>query len=83
MINTLFLLQYSLLNGLLIQQKWVQRKDDTLIGKILIALLISWSVNSLFLYIGLRALSLPFTQQTVLIISASMTVILFLLPRRQ
>jgi len=79
MTNALFLLQYSLLNGLIIQSKWAAQRP--LASRLLMAIPLSWSLNSLTLYLVIRAFDMSFTKANVVFLSALITAIIVVLPR--
>ncbi|MGE3278463.1 MAG: hypothetical protein AB7J40_01515 [Candidatus Altimarinota bacterium] len=79
MLNTLFLLQYSFLNGYLLHRFFLKDKESSKLETVLSSLLLSWCLNSLAIYILARLFEMPFTQISTIIVSFSMTAIVLLL----
>jgi membrane protein implicated in regulation of membrane protease activity len=77
MLNTLFLLQYSFLNGYLLHRFSLRDKESNVLEIFLSSLFLSWCLNSLVIYILARLFEMPFTKMSVIIVSFSLTLIIF------
>lgn len=78
MLNTLFLLQYSFLNGYLVHRFFLREKTSTGLEIFLSTIFISWCLNSLAIYLLVRLFEMPFTKLSVMIVSISLTAIIVL-----
>lgn len=79
MLNTLFILQYSFLNGYLLHRLFLKEKASDLPEVLFSSLFLSWCLNSLVIYILARLFDIPFTKGTVVLISALITISIVLL----
>lgn len=73
MLNTLFLLQYSFLNGYLLHRFFLREKEASILEILLSSLFLSWCLNSLAIYILVRLFEMPFTKMSTIIVSFSLT----------
>lgn len=79
MLNTLFLLQYSFLNGYLLHRFFLREKTSTGLEIFLSSLLLSWCLNSMTIYIWVRLFEMPFTKTTTGIVSIILTLTILLI----
>lgn len=69
MLNGLFLLQYSFLNGYLLHRSFLRELKSDAFEIIIISFLLSISTNSLVLYILARLFEMPITRSSVALMS--------------
>ncbi|MDP3975324.1 MAG: hypothetical protein Q8P95_00220 [bacterium] len=78
-VNTVILFQYSLLNGFLLHHFFLKTKDSGPLEILLASLLLSWTLNSLALYLAARSFHLPVTQASVILLSLGISVAILLI----
>jgi hypothetical protein len=76
MLNTLFLLQYSFLNGYLLHHFFIKEKASDFLEVMISSLFLSWCLNSLVIYVLARVFEMPFTKVTVALTSLSLSFII-------
>lgn len=76
MLNGLFLLQYSLLNGYLLHRGFLRDQKSDVFEIILVSLLLSLCANSLVLYILARLFEMPITRSSVTLMSLTIALII-------